>query len=130
WDVAYSGLHVVGDPFHEVAAVLVLDIEHLLVHLLHGHAPAEDCGHSEVASVAWVAGGHHVLGVEHLLGQLRHGEGAVLLAPSAGERGKAGHEEMQTGERHHVDRQFTEISIELSGEAEASGYSAHGGRDQ
>ena len=32
-DVTYSGLHVVGDPFNEVAAVLVLHVEHLLVHL-------------------------------------------------------------------------------------------------
>ena len=27
WDVADGGLHVVGDPFNEVAAVLVLDVE-------------------------------------------------------------------------------------------------------
>ena len=32
-DVAHGGLDVVGDPFHEVAAVLVLHVEHLLVHL-------------------------------------------------------------------------------------------------
>merc|ERR1711976_657248 len=35
-DVTDSGLYVVGDPFHKVAAVLVLDVEHLLVNLLHG----------------------------------------------------------------------------------------------
>ena len=35
WDVANGGLHVVGDPFHKVAAILVLDVEHLLIDLLH-----------------------------------------------------------------------------------------------
>ena len=35
WDVANSGLDVVGDPFNKVAAVLVLDIEKLLVDFLH-----------------------------------------------------------------------------------------------
>ena len=35
WDVTYGCLHVVGDPLYEVAAVLVLHIEHLLVDLLH-----------------------------------------------------------------------------------------------
>ena len=30
----------------------------------------------EVAAVSGVAGRHHVLGVEHLLGQLGHGEGS------------------------------------------------------
>ena len=32
-DVADGDLHVVGDPFDEVAAVLVLDVQHLFVHL-------------------------------------------------------------------------------------------------
>ena len=40
-DIADGGLHVVGDPFDEVAAVLVLDVQHLLVHLLHRHASTE-----------------------------------------------------------------------------------------
>ena len=33
WDVTDSGLHVVRDPLDEVAAVLVLDVQHLLIHL-------------------------------------------------------------------------------------------------
>ncbi|KFO06580.1 hypothetical protein N312_00012, partial [Balearica regulorum gibbericeps] len=40
-DVADGRLHIVGDPLHKVAAVLVLHVEHLLVHLLHGHAAPE-----------------------------------------------------------------------------------------
>merc|ERR1719258_990005 len=51
-DVADGGLDVVGDPLDEVARVLVLDVEHLLVNLLHGHAAAEHGGDGEVASVA------------------------------------------------------------------------------
>ena len=73
-NVAHAGHHVVGDPLHEVGGVLVLYIQHLLVHLLHGHATSEAGGHGEVAAVPGVAGRHHVLGVEHLLGQLGHGE--------------------------------------------------------
>ncbi|POI19521.1 hypothetical protein CIB84_016734, partial [Bambusicola thoracicus] len=74
-DVAHGHLDVVGDPLYEVGAVLALDGQHLLVHLLHGHAAAEDGGHGEVAAVAGVAGGHHVLGIEHLLGELGDGQG-------------------------------------------------------
>jgi hypothetical protein len=33
WDVAHGCLDVVRDPFDEVAAVLVLDVQHLFVHL-------------------------------------------------------------------------------------------------
>ncbi|KFW92862.1 hypothetical protein N336_05357, partial [Phalacrocorax carbo] len=54
-DVAHGRLHVVGDPLDEVRAVLVLHVEHLLVHLLHGHAAPEDGGHRQVATVAGVA---------------------------------------------------------------------------
>ena len=35
-------------------------------------------------SVAGVAGGHHVLAVEHLLGQLGHGQGPVECGGSGG----------------------------------------------
>ena len=34
-DVTDSGFDVVGDPLHEVTAVLVLHVQHLLVHLSH-----------------------------------------------------------------------------------------------
>merc|ERR1719328_226018 len=35
-NVTDGGLDVVGDPFNEVRGVLVLDVEHLLINLLHG----------------------------------------------------------------------------------------------
>merc|ERR1712072_1610125 len=68
-NVTDGGLDVVGDPFDEVGAVLVLDVEHLLVDLLGGHATTEDGASGEVTSVTGISGGHHVLGVEHLLGK-------------------------------------------------------------
>ena len=77
-----------------------LDVEHLLVDLLHGHAAAEDGGHGEVAAVARVAGGHHVLGVEHLLRQFGHRQRAVVLRAARRQRREARHEEVQPRERH------------------------------
>jgi len=47
-DVANGGLDVVGDPLDEVGGVLVDDVEHLLVHFLGGHAPAEHAGAGQV----------------------------------------------------------------------------------
>jgi len=32
--IAHRRLHIVGDPFHEVGGVLVLDVEKLFVHLI------------------------------------------------------------------------------------------------
>ncbi|KGL97514.1 hypothetical protein N301_08955, partial [Charadrius vociferus] len=118
---------VVGDPLHEVGAVLALDGQHLLIHLLHGHAAPEDGGHGEVAAMAGVTGGHHVLGIKHLLGELRNGEGTVLLAATGRQRGKAWHEEVETWEGHHVDGQLAEVSVELAREAEGGGDATHGG---
>ncbi|KFO63382.1 hypothetical protein N302_09666, partial [Corvus brachyrhynchos] len=130
WDVTHGHLDIVGDPLHKVGAVLALDGQHLFIHLLHGHAATEDGGHGEVAAMAGVTGGHHVLGIKHLLGELGHGEGAVLLAATCCQRGKAGHEEVQPREGHHVDGQLAEVSIELAGEAQGGGDAAHGGRDK
>ena len=76
-NVAHCSFHIVWDPFNKVGAVLVLDVEHLFIHFLHGHPSSEDGGHGEVPPMPRVAGGHHVLGIKHLLGQLGNREGSV-----------------------------------------------------
>ena len=129
-DVAHGGLDVVGDPLHEVTAVLVLHVLDLLLHLLHGHAAAEYGGDGEVAAVTGVAGSHHVLGVEHLLGQLGHGQGPVLLGAAGGQGSEAGHEEVETRERDHIDGQFTQIGVQLARETQTSCDARHGERDE
>ena len=58
--------------------------------------------HSEVSAVSGIRGGHHVLGVEHLLRELGDGDGSVLLASPGGEGGEAHHEEVKTGEGHYI----------------------------
>ena len=81
-------------------------------------------------SVTRITSSHHIFGVEKLLGQLGHGERAVGLAVTRGERGKTGHEEMKTGEGDHVDGKLSEISIELTRESETGCNTRHGGTDQ
>ena len=65
-NITDGSLDVVRDPLHEIGGVLVLDVQHLLVHLLHRHPAPEDRGHGQIPAVPGVAGRHHVLGVEHL----------------------------------------------------------------
>merc|ERR1711934_511378 len=82
----------------------------------------------EVAAVAGGGGAHHVLGVERLLGELGHGEGAVLLGATGGERGETDHEEVETGEGDEVHGELAEVSVELAREADAAGDAGHGSR--
>jgi len=129
-DVADGRLDVVGDPLDEVGRVLVLDVEHLLVDFLGRHAAAEEGGRGEVAAVARIGRAHHVLGVEHLLGQLGHGQRAVLLRAARRERGEAHHEEVETGERDQVDGDLAKVRVELAGEAQAARDAGHDDRDE
>ena len=65
WNVAHRCLDVVGNPFHKVGRILVLDIQHLFIHLLGGHTASEESRRCQVSAMTWISGTHHVLRVEH-----------------------------------------------------------------
>ena len=52
------------------------------------------------------------------------------MRATAGQRGEADHEEVETGEGNHVDGQLAEIGVELTREAQAGGDTGHDGGDQ
>lgn len=103
-----------------------------------------------------VGSGHHVLGVEHLLGELGDGDGTVLLASAGGEGGESDHEEVETREGDcaegatmnerialnrlkvgngkrgltHVDGQLSEVRVELTGESQTRRDTGHDDGDE
>lgn len=48
WDIANGRLTIVRDPLDEVAGILVLYVQHLFVHLFHGHSAAKNSRHGEI----------------------------------------------------------------------------------
>ena len=77
-----------------------------------------------------VTGRHHVLGVEHLLGELGHRQVPVPLGSARCERSEARHEEVQSREGHHVDGQLAEVGVQLARKPQAGGDAGHGGGHQ
>jgi hypothetical protein len=129
-DRAESGLHVVGDPLNEVGGVLVLHVAHLVLNLLHGDLSTEDGRAGQVATVAEVGSSHHVLGVVHLLSELRDGDSAEGVSAPGGQRSESDHEEVETRERNHVDGQLAEVGVQLTGETQTGGDTGHDGGDK
>jgi carotenoid cleavage dioxygenase-like enzyme len=56
----------------------------------------------------------------HLLRELGHGEGAVLLVAAAGQRREADHEEVEAREGDQVDRQLAQVRVQLACGQQAS----------
>merc|ERR1719399_922147 len=76
--------------------------------------------------MTWVCSTHHVLCIKHLLSQLWHREGAVLLGATGCEWCKANHEKVQAREGDEINSELTEISIELTRKPKASSHTTHG----
>jgi hypothetical protein len=86
-------------------------IQELFKRISHG-------GNCQISAVTWITGSHHVLGIKHLLGKFWYSQSSVLLATTRCKRSESWHEEVETWEWYHVDSQFTEISVQLTGESE------------
>ena len=56
-------------------------------------------------------------GVEDLLGEFWYANCAELVRTTAGEGSEADHEEVETREGNHVNRQLSEIGVELTRES-------------
>ena len=129
-DIADGNHDVAGDPLNEVAGVLVLDVEILLIDFLGRNATSEQGQGCKITAMTGIGGSHHVLVVEHLGEQLGNSQGAIDLGSARRQWGKARNEEVQTGEGHHVHGYLTQVSIELAREAEAACDAAHNQRYQ
>ena len=81
-------------------------------------------------ALSGVRGGHHVLGVEHLLSELRNGNSSVRSGTSSSQGSETDHEEMESREGNHVDGQLSEIRVELTGESKTGGDTGHDDRDE
>lgn len=98
-----------------------MDVQHLFVDFLGGHSTSEEGRCGEVSTVSWISSTHHVLSIEHLLGEFWDGEGTVLLGTSGGEWGETDHEEMETWEWNQVDGKLSEVRVQLTWESETAG---------
>lgn len=86
------------DPWSEIAGVLGLDVEHLLVNFFGGHTTTEGSNTSKIETTTWITSSHHVLVIEHLGGKLWDGKSTIDLGTTGGEWSETSNVEVHTDE--------------------------------
>lgn len=71
----------------------------------------QDSGTSKITSITEIRGSHHISRVEHLLSELWDSSSTERVGSTRSERCESNHEEMETGERDHVDSKFAEVRV-------------------
>jgi len=130
WDITDGGFDVIWDPFNKIGGVLVLDIKHLFIDFFGWHSSSEHSWGGKISSVSWVRSAHHVLGIEHLLGEFWDSKGSIDLGSSWGKWSETNHEEMKSWERNKVDSEFSEIRVQLTWESDWASNTGHGDGDE
>jgi len=107
WDITDWWFNVVWDPFNEIWWVLVLDVQHLFINFFGWHSSSEESWSGQISSVSWVRSTHHILGIEHLLGEFWDSKSSVLLWSSWSKWGESSHEEVESWEWDQVNGQLS-----------------------
>ena len=72
WDITDRGLDIVRNPFNKVRRIFILYIKHLLIYFFGRYSSSEHGRGSQVSTVSWVRGTHHILSIKHLLSKFRY----------------------------------------------------------
>lgn len=130
WNRANGGLHVVWNPLDKVVCVSGLDLEHFVVNFLYGDVTSEESSNSQVTTVSWVGGSHHVLSVEHLLGQFWNSQRSERFGADRRQWSVTNHKEVQSWERNQVDGQLSQVGVQLTRVTQRGGDTRHDARHQ
>merc|ERR1719274_477302 len=112
-------------PVNELHSALGLDCGHSGVHVLGDDVTAEHHAASHVLTVAGVALGEHVGGLEHRVGDLRHRQLLVVGLLSRDDGGIRGEHEVNAGVGHQVGLELGKIHVQGTVETEGSREGGH-----
>merc|ERR1712038_1296255 len=119
WGTLDDGVGVVG-------VALLADV----INLLGGHRATEDQGSRHVLAIIGLHVGEEVTWAVDLVDELLHVDELVALVLLAGERSLGDQEEVQTRERHQVDAELPEVTVQLTRESERAGDTGHDARNE
>merc|ERR1719150_531884 len=129
WNLVQANLESGWAPLDEGDLVVLLQPLDGGVGLLGLDLSSVVDGDGHVLVLHWVEVGvfhKHVLGLEHVVGDLADGLGLVRCLLLVDDGGKCGGHEVESREGHQVGLELSEVNVELSVESEGR---SHGGDD-